>query len=308
MKAGWIDINLCYKDRPTEMSVLLQSLLTQTYTEFDIYILDDGSNPVNQLENIHAIKALIQRLKLKGHRVSVFRNGQSGGVSKARQFLVDFCKEHGRGEFLCRIDDDVSCEPDYLEKLMEVIKAGYDLASGVTPPIHGALIPRETTFVKPIIDRIVLDKDGQFAFNGDDCGNAYLTEEIIPCHHFRSSALYYKSIHDKIQYEDTLTPCGFREEEFLSIKILLAGKKMGVHTGAIAWHLQAPGGGDRRQEYAQMATYNQVLLNRFVKRLFREHGDFIKKYNQQILKLEETPEQELVNVEKNSNLIFSREI
>jgi len=142
--------------------------------------------------------------------------------------------------------------------------------------------------------------------NGDDCGYTYLNEEILPTDHFRSCALYKKEIHKKVEYEDTITPYGFREEQFFSFRCIVAGYKLGVHTGAISWHLVAPSGGERRPDANQLAMQNQILLNRLAKKLHKEHGDFIEAYHKN-LGLQETEEDKFRNINKNNNLIYSSE-
>lgn len=299
-----VDINLCYKDRPTEMGLLLTSLRTQTHQDYDIFISDDGSS--TPIQGYHFLNCLINRLKLEGHRVVLLRNDRSLGIARNRQGLVDYTLEHGSGDGICRIDDDCIVDPDYLEKLVQVIDEGYDIASGVTPPMLGTHIAREVKYVEPIINRVVLDGEGNFVINGDDCGSSYIDSVVLPTHHFRSSALIKKDVHRKVSYEDTLTPCGFREEEFFSFRAILSGFSIGVHTGAFAWHLMAPSGGDRRQNYAELSVQNQRLLNRFVKRNFKKHGDFIEAYNKS-LGVRDSDEKKFKSLNKASNLIYSRE-
>jgi len=296
-----IDINIQTKDRIGELYGLLVSLRNQTYSDWDLYILDDASSV--PIQSNHIISCILQRLQIEGHRVMVIRNNKSKGLNSARQQLVDFTLNKGEGEFICRIDDDSILELDYLTKLISVIDKGYDLASGVVPHFAHSSIKREIKFVSPIINQVSLDDKGNFVLNCDDCGHEYLDSVILPAHHFRSSALYKKSIHKKVNYEYTLTTCGFREEEFFSFRCILEGFKLGVHTTAIAWHLATPSGGDRRNNYQDLSIQNQRLLNRFVKAKYKEHGDFIKSYNQS-LKVSPNIKQ---SINKNNNLIYSRE-
>ena len=114
-----IVIHVCTKDRPTELALLLQSLRTQTIQNFNILILDDGSE--TPLVNYYFINYLINRLKFEGHNVKMIRNQISVGVSKARQQLVDYSLEHGKEEYFVRVDDDVILEPNYLEKLLKIL-------------------------------------------------------------------------------------------------------------------------------------------------------------------------------------------
>jgi len=295
-----IEIIIQTKDRPTELFGLLQSLRTQTYQNFNVWILDDASG--TPIMNYHFINCMITRLKCEGHRVGVIRNAQSKGISFARQQMVNHVLEHSDGELLLRVDDDTLCESDYLQKLLEVINQGYDIASGVTPPMVEPTMKRSTEFVKPVINRVVLNDVGEFLVNADDCGYHYVEEEIILADHFRSSALIKREVHEVVKYEDNLTKCGFREEEFFSLRAILAGFKIGVHTGAVNWHLNAPSGGDRRQDYAALSIQNQVILNRFVRRKYEKFGDFIKDYHDAY----DCEKNELVSLPKNNNLIYHK--
>jgi len=300
-----IDINILTKNRETYLYGLLLSLKYQTEQNFDVYILDDGST--NPVMNNHFIQCIIQRLRFEGHRVDVIRNNNSeNNIAKARQQLADYCIKEGVGDYICRLDDDTFLEVDYLESLIEVIDEGYDLASGVTPPVLNPMLYRENKFVKPIINRVVLDDKGQFLVNCDDCGHSFEDKEILPTHHFRSAALYKKEIHEKVKYEDNLAQSGFREEEFFSFRMILNGYKLGVNTFAIMWHCIAPSGGDRKSDYNNHALTNQKMLNKFTQRAFEQRGNFIEKYNKEVLKEDDYNQLESLN--KNTNLIYTREI
>ena len=296
-----IDIQILSKDRPTELYGLLVTLWKQTYTDWDLTILDDCSG--TPYLNFHFIVSLTQRLKAEGHKVTFLRSEISKGIAIGRQKLVDYSLEHSENDYFARLDDDTLLEPDYLEKLMEVIDAGYDLASGVTPPLANPTFERSTEFVSPVINRVVLDDEGNFIVNCDDCGHSYIEEKILPTHHFRSAAVISKELHKKVRYEDNMTPCGFREEEFFSFRAILEGFKLGVHTKAIMWHVMTPSGGDRRSNYQDLSLQNQKQLNRQVKKWFKKYGNFIEKFNKDN-KISEDKALESLN--KSNNLIYYR--
>jgi len=279
-----IDIMLCTKDRPTEVALLLQSLRTQTHQDFDIYIYDDRSGlPLLQH---HFLQMIINRMKLENHNVIIWRNEIPLGVTRLRKNMVDKVMEIGKGEAILRLDDDNLLEPDYIERLIKVLDAGYDIASGVVPNCGIAFIRRDTKFVKPFISDVKLNDKGEIIHFGDDCGCEYITKEIIPSPNFRSMALIKKEVHKEVSYEDNLGFCSFREEQFFSFRALLKGFKIGVDTGAIAYHLQTPSGGERTNEYQNGLQSNHELLNQFTQKLFKEHGDFIERYRQEVIKNE----------------------
>ena len=169
-------VNIISRDRPTEIALLLQSLRTQSYQDFDIFILDDcGGNPI---QNYHFLMCEVNRMKAEGHIVEIERTPFNYGVSNARQKLVDKSLERGY-EFIMRVDDDVILDQQYIEKLMRVIDEGYDLASGVTPFMGQPQFERDPKFIHPVGNKVILDKEGNHLFNGDDCGMLYSHEEIL---------------------------------------------------------------------------------------------------------------------------------
>lgn len=251
------------KDRPTELALLLQSLRTQTYKNFDVFILDDCSG--TPLNTYHFFNCVLNRLKNENHKVFIKRTDFSEGVSKARQKIVDWAREFDY-EYYVRVDDDVVLEPDYIERLFKVIESGYDLASGVTVPMVTPTAKRDPKFLNGIVNRVILDSDGNYIMNGDDCGIEYTDSVIIPCHHFRSCALYKSEIHDKVNYCPTpLSWHGFREEQIFSYRILLAGYKMGVDTQAVNYHQITPSGGERSTQTAENTKFNQDQLEKFTR-------------------------------------------
>jgi len=269
-------IQIASRDRPTEVALLLQSLRTQTYKQFNVIILDDGSK--TPLANFYFIQYLIQRMTFEGNEVVIIRNDIPSGVSKARQFLVDWTlKNKRKEELLCRLDDDVIIERDYIQKLMEVIDKGYDIASGLTTPLSQPEWVRDVKYVSPVIGYCEFDNEGKLKFSGDDCGYGYDKPEILLSPHFRSCALYKKKIHEEgVDYDSRLSKNGFREEHIISFKAILKGFKIGVHTQANALHLMTPSGGER--DTMNMQEFNQKIFEETIKRMFDEHGDFLTKY------------------------------
>ncbi len=297
MKKGLIDIHICYRDRPTELGLLLLSLYTQTYKNFRILISDDASG--TPMATYHFLNCMIMRLNLSGTNVIINRNDFGLGVSKNRQRLVDMSIKDDVCEFICRVDDDVILEDDFLERLIKVINEGYDLASGITPPMAGPTLKRE--IIPEIGNRVVLDNDGNYIFNGDDFGMMFFDEKIIPAHHFRSSALYKKEIHEKVNYTPTkLTKHGFREENLFSYKCIVEGYTIGVDVQAIAHHMMTPSGGERFQDSSELIKQNQKVFEEQTREMFKKHGNFIEEYNKKLgIKPKELTKQDLM---KETNL------
>ncbi len=275
-----ITVHVCNRDRHTELALLLQSLRTQTYQDFDIIILDDASGaPIN---SAYFLAGIFTRLKLEGHKMKLIRNNVSFGCCYARNKLIE--EDDFDNMYTCRLDDDVILEPDYLQRLINVIDVGYDMASGVVPQFSYPEIKRETRFVKPIINEHKLDDEGNIIMNKDECGFGYIESEIIPTHHYRTNCLYKSEINKKVKYPDNLTSVSFREEGFHSFDAILNGYKIGINTGAVAYHLQCPSGGNRRQDYNECVKIDDETFRKWVKKQFVKHGNFLEKYNKEVLK------------------------
>lgn len=280
-KYGRVSLLLATRDRPSEIALLLQSLRTQTYNLFDIYLLDDCSG--TPITTYYFINHICNRMRLEGHRVIIKRNNFSRGIPKMRNQMVKWALEEDDNLLFGRIDDDTIVESDFIERLVRGIEKGYDVMSGITPPIMQPEWKRDTKFVKPFISKCEMDDKGNLIKIGDECGYGYIQDEIIPSEHFRSFAIYKREIHEKdnIYYYENLSNCGFREEEFFSFKCIIAGKKIGVDTQAICWHMLTPSGGDRKLTYGELATFNHNKLIEFVKEQFNKHGNFFETYYKQ---------------------------
>jgi len=267
---------ICVKDRPTELSLLLQSLRTQTYQNFDVVILDDCSG--TPLSNYHFFNCIMTRMKLEDHNVFIKRTDFPHGVSRARQVIVDYALSKRDYKYLLRVDDDVILESDYIERLFKVINKGYDIASGVTCPMTGPIFKRDPKHLNGIVNRVILDKDGNHIMNGDDCGWAYTESMILPAHHFRSCALIKKEVHEKVKYYPTkFSKHGFREEQIFSYTAQMKGYKIGVDTLAVNYHQMTPSGGERFQDSRDLTVFNQKVFEEFT----RKHKDeLLKKFNQ----------------------------
>ncbi len=280
------------KDRPTELAMLLESLYFQSYDDFDVFILDDMSG--TPLQNYHFFNCMINILQQK-HKVLIKRTPFPFGVSRARQEIVDWAMK-GNYKYFLRVDDDVMLDHTFIARLWCVIKEnGYDIASGVTPGMAQPTFVRDPKYVKGIINRVILNEEGEYIMNGDDCGMLYTESVILPAHHFRSSALMKREVHEKIKYYPTkLTKHGFREEQIFSYKAQMEGFKIGVDTAAIAWHQQTPSGGERFPDSQDLGKQNQQILIEFTK----EHKDKLN----ELFTHEDMPSQ--LELKKETNLLL----
>jgi len=270
-----ITIQICTKDRHSEVSLLLQSLRTQTYKDWDLILLDDGSgNPIN---NCHFIGSILNRIKLEGHKVKTLRNNISQGVCSARNKLIK--EDKYNNAYVCRLDDDCIIEPDYLERLVSVIESGYDIATGVIPLLAYPTITRDTNKIDNTICLHAFDSEGNLIIREDELAYQYLNKKktVFNCHQFRTNALYKKEVTYKVKYPETLTKTGFREELWFSFQAILQGFKIGADTQAVAYHLATPSGGTRAEGvYSENVALDEETTNKQIKKWFKKNGDFLK--------------------------------
>ena len=94
----------------------IDSILAQTFTDFELILVDDGS-PDN-------CPALCDAAAAKDGRIRVIHK-QNGGVNTARNAGLDAA----RGAWIAFVDSDDTVQPDYLQKLhTAAVSAGSDLA------------------------------------------------------------------------------------------------------------------------------------------------------------------------------------
>ena len=76
-----------------------------------------------------------------------------------------------------------------------------------------------------------------------------------------------------MKYEKGLSPVGFREESFFGLRAVWEGYKLGVHTGAKAYHFQCPSGGCRYPNYNELVAQDDALFKKWFKNMYVKRGD-----------------------------------
>lgn len=261
-------MHIASKDRVTELTVLLHSLLSQEFQDFDVVILDDGyGKPIKH--NFKFLHDVIGRLRITGHGVFLLRNDVSYGVCNARKKLLedDPWKDN---ELVLRVDDDTVCDKHFLGRLVDCFSDdSVGIVSGITPGFGGPDVLRDCEMLGGVVNRMIVNEEGKIEKYADDCGVLYDTSKsenvVLPAHNFRSNALIRRSLHDSISYEEGLSPVCFREEAFLSLRALMNKWKIVVNLDAINWHAHCMSGGCRHPNYASLVASDQACFERFVK-------------------------------------------
>lgn len=89
----------------------LQSVLAQTYTDFEVVVIDDGSTD----NSLNVVRERISELENEGIRVI---HKENGGVSSARNRGI----KEAKGEYIALLDGDDLWEPTFLEEQVKLIR------------------------------------------------------------------------------------------------------------------------------------------------------------------------------------------
>lgn len=98
------------------LSCCINSILSQTYTNFELLLVDDGSTDESSI--------ICDEYALKDSRVRVFHKA-NGGVTSARRFGV----QTARGEWVTFVDSDDELHIDALQILSEYFSNEMTLVS-----------------------------------------------------------------------------------------------------------------------------------------------------------------------------------
>ncbi len=104
----------------------IQSILDQTYQDFELILVDDGSPD--------RCPAMCDEWAKKDSRISVYHK-PNGGLSSARNFGI----EHAKGDYIIFPDPDDWVEPDYLQRLIS-LKDEYNADLSICGRFQGDMI------------------------------------------------------------------------------------------------------------------------------------------------------------------------
>ena len=110
----------------------LDSILAQSYTDYEVWLIDDGSKDSSPL--------ICDEYAIRDHRIKVVHQ-ENGGVSKARNAGL----EKAQGEFIVFVDADDSLPIDVFEYECSLMEESVDMVMSSYWPIN-----ENDTLVKPV--------------------------------------------------------------------------------------------------------------------------------------------------------------
>lgn len=172
----------------------IDSILAQTFTDFELILVDDGSTD-------NCIK-ICNEYAEKDNRIVVIHK-ENSGLSAARNTGLDIAT----GEYIGFIDSDDYIHPQMYEILYsKIIKSNCDLAISRFKKIYN----NEDEFKEYNIDSIKYYKLNSKEALNELCGNNSV-QFVIAC-----NKLYKKNLFDKLRYEDGR----YHEDEFIIHNLL----------------------------------------------------------------------------------------
>jgi glycosyltransferase involved in cell wall biosynthesis len=129
------------------LSPALESILNQTFHEFEVIVIDDGSTDTTP--------AMLDDVRRADGRIRVHRNEETIGLPRSLNLGID----HARGSLIARMDCDDISAPERLERQMACLKANDDVGLlGTQARVvneRGAPLPRWTPLLPMCHDLLV---------------------------------------------------------------------------------------------------------------------------------------------------------
>jgi hypothetical protein len=112
-----VDVLIPTMRRKTGLCVVLTSLFSQTFTNFDVTVSDQTPEGEDYLDSIE-VQTLVRALRWRGHRVTLHRHLPARGMAEQRHFLL----QGSRAPYVHFIDDDVLLEPGTMRRMLTTLQ------------------------------------------------------------------------------------------------------------------------------------------------------------------------------------------
>lgn len=163
---------------------VIQSVLSQTYTDFELLISDDAS-PDNTEDVVKSFK---------DSRIRYHKNHSNLGVRKNWDFII----KNARNEYVFKLDDDDYIAPEFLARVVSIFDKYSNVGSVYTGFFYAKNYNGE--FFERVVDNTFFKSD--YA-KGIDYLTAYLLHTSVPGLH-PSSAVFRYSLAEKIGFYEKI--------------------------------------------------------------------------------------------------------
>ncbi|WP_300782162.1 glycosyltransferase family 2 protein [uncultured Acetatifactor sp.] len=278
------------------LPVCMKSLLSQTYKNLEIILVDDGSSD--------GCIGLCNGYAQQDKRVVVYHK-QNGGLSDARNYGV----EHARGEYIAYVDPDDYVDLDYIEYLYYILKK-YNVEMSVCQ--------HRVHFNAGTVDE--RGKKGDEEVTVSECLKRMLYHDVIDTSAW--AKLYHRDLFQTVRYpigkiyEDTATTyrlmmeCDriaigyeskynyiFHENSIINSKFQINKLDLIEATDYMAQNIkkrypELEEAAVRRQVYARFSILNQMLEVPGYSEIRSELMLFIKKHKKDIFHNKEVPKRD----------------
>jgi glycosyltransferase involved in cell wall biosynthesis len=131
-KSPFVSICLVHHDRPHLLQQAISSLTTQTYNNFEVILVDDGST---EIESIRYLELLEKDFSSRGWKIIRSSNNYLGAAR-------NLATRHAKGEYFIFMDDDNVAKPDEIESFVKAaINSNSDILTTPSDLIFGDEFP-----------------------------------------------------------------------------------------------------------------------------------------------------------------------
>jgi len=226
-------------NRHNYLALLLSSLLNQTYQDWDLLIIDNGSStPVSE---DHLIKTLIKRLSFN-RSVQIKRFEENIGIARARKTILPRIKRAWRYAF--DLNDDHYLDSNCINNLMSVISNNPKIgAVGTATPnfsndisilkkaYKGERLNTLEVRTHNGVRQVFLHRSTDYIYTMSN----KLMDKPIEVTHCSQFVYRLKAVNESELIDYSLL--GFTEETDLCLNILRSGYKIYFMPSAVNWHL-----------------------------------------------------------------------
>lgn len=233
-----VSVCVATKNRTDMLHQLLWSLIRQQREEWDLVIVDDSDAPV-PWDKLGVYPRLLGEIGRTGHDIRVVQGPRVNRIGAAYQ--VGLAASNKENPLFLRVDDDSWLEPDYLARLVDIMRdpnvgacGGLFLHPG--QEIH-TMVPGDSRYKHATIDNLSDSINIQWF--------KHSAPDPIAVDHLTANILFNREWLGRIGGFETRLYNQHRDETQVTWRLHVEGAKLFVEPNAVAWHLRGVNGGAR---------------------------------------------------------------